>query len=439
MDLRPMTTRRSFLRNGMTLVGAASTVPLFMDRTAQVLAAGASSKRGSGDPVLVVVQLAGGNDGLNTIVPINNDAYYRQRPKLGIPKGQTLKFTDELGFHPALTGFKELHDEGLLAVVQGVGYPNPNRSHFHSMDIWHTGSPDGRLHTGWIGRYFDNTCSGSDGCEPEAGVAVMGESPLAMRGDKFAPVSFQRPDQLTWQPAPGGEGRFRGRMNRGRGGPMQPNVSVEAFDTLNKPPTKGKPGNDELAYLQRTALDARLSASDIQQAARGASPVTYPNNPLAQSLKTIARMISADMPTRIYYASHGGFDTHSGQLNRHQQLLSQTGDALAAFMKDLAATRHLDRVMVMTFSEFGRRVSENASGGTDHGEAAPMFVLGRHVKQGALGTTPDLSAEKLHRGDVAWTTDFREVYAAMLQNWLKTDSRKILGGAFDPLGVVAKA
>ncbi len=438
MDLRPMTTRRSFLRNGMTLVGAASTVPLFMDQTARVLAAGAPGKRGAGDPVLVVVQLAGGNDGLNTIVPITNDDYYRQRPKLGIPKAQTLKLTDELGFHPALTGFKELHDEGLLAVVQGVGYPNPNRSHFHSMDIWHTGSPDGRLHSGWIGRYFDNTCSGSDGCAPEAGVAVMGESPLAMRGDKFAPVSFQRPEQLTWQPAPGG-GMARGRMNRRGSGGMQPNVSVEAFDTLNRPPKQGKSQTDELAYLQRTALDARLSAADIQQAARGSTPVAYPNNPLAASLKTVARMISAGMPTRIYYASHGGFDTHSGQLNRHQQLLSQTGDALAAFMKDLAATRQLDRVMVMTFSEFGRRVSENASGGTDHGEAAPMFVLGKHVKPGVLGTTPDLSTDKLHRGDVPWTTDFREVYAALLQNWLKTDSRKILGGAFEPLPVVGKA
>ncbi len=441
MSMDDLTTRRTFLHRGLTLVGAAATVPAFLETTALAVAPaeGARTKSRPGVPderVLVVVQLAGGNDGLNTVIPVRDDLYYKNRPRLGIERGKTLRLTDDLGLHPSLTGFKELHDAGLLAIVQGVGYPNPNRSHFKSTDIWSTASPDGRLHTGWLGRYFDAQCKGQDPPDPKRGIALTSEAPLTLLGSKFAPVAFQRPESLTWngaQPAPG-----RRRPNqRGMNAGPDTNVQQAAFDRLNAPTEKPAGPISELEYLQRTALDARLSAADIQKAAAGRPAASYPVSPLANSLKTVARMITANMPTRIYYVSQGGYDTHTGQLNRHPQLLTQLGDALKAFVDDLKASGHLDRVVIMTFSEFGRRVEENASTGTDHGTAAPLFVLGSRVQPGLAGSHPSL--ERLDRGDLAFTTDFRSVYAAILKDWLAADAGKILGAPFPPLPIIQRA
>ncbi len=453
MNPADFTTRRAFLHRGLTLVGAASTAPLFLARSARAVAPkdGALTRSRPGVPddhVLVVLQLAGGNDGLNTVIPVRNDLYYKYRPQLGIAAKAALKLNDDFALHPVLTGFKSLYDAGLLAVVHGVGYPNPNRSHFKSMDIWHTASPDGREHTGWIGRYFDNACRGEDPCDPQAGVAIMNEAPLAMQGERFRPVAFQRPEDLNWNP--GGneyaqrraafakraqEMRGKRAMQQPAGGPL-PDEYV--FEQLNQPGRKSARPAGDLGFLQRTAMDARLTSSDIQRASRGQAAAEYPGSPLANTLKTVARMIAAQMPTKIYYVSQGGYDTHAGQANRQQQLLTQLGDALKAFVADLTAAGQLDRVTIMTFSEFGRRVTENASGGTDHGEAAPMFVVGKHITPGFHGTFPSLDETDLHRGDLAWTTDFRNVYAGVLQGWLCADAKAALGD-FQPLPLIDQA
>lgn len=428
-------TRRHFLRRGLALLSAAGTVPVFLERTAWAVGDPLDRFRNKGDDgrVLVVLQLAGGNDGLNTIIPYRNDLYYRARPRLGIARETALQLTSELGLHPSATGLKQLYDTGHLAIIQGVGYPNPDRSHFVSTDIWSTADPEGRKHEGWIGRYFDCTCKGNDRPNPRLGIAITQEAPLAMQGKLFNPVAFGTPEELSWRGA-GANARNR-----------------EAFEHLNDSASgASKPGtmNSEtsaLAYLQRTAMDARASAREIQQAAGSSGraarmdmrPIPGKNargsGQLGQQLSMVHRMIAAGLNTKVYYVSLGGFDTHAQQLNRHQQLMTQLGDALSEFVDSLKADGLLDRVLIVSFSEFGRRVAENASQGTDHGAAAPLFVLGGKVRAGIYGSHPKLETSELDQGDLKWQTDFRNVYATVLRNWLGTDSSKVLGGAFKPM------
>jgi len=303
--------------------------------------------------------------------------------------------------------------------VQGIGYPNPNRSHFTSMDIWQTADPRLKQHEGWLGRYFDACCTGADaGLEPIQGVALMKEAPPAMQGDAFTPLAFDNPDALTWR------------------GPRRDALAEETFRKLNNvggdmPET---PRADE-QFLQRAALEAQLGADEIRKAAgeqlRGAGR----GGQLGRSLQLIARMIAADLPTRVYYVSMGGFDTHTGQVGRHQRLMRELGDALKSFADALQRDKLLERVLAVTFSEFGRRVQENASGGTDHGEAGPMFVVGSEIKPGVHEQHPDLA--KLHRGDLAFGCDFRRVYATILRDWLDTKPEKVLGPGFPPLRLIA--
>lgn len=416
----PMSTRREFLRNGASLLCAGATVPTFLSQTVLAIDnpsdAGLTTSR-PGVPeerILVVVQLAGGNDGLNTVVPYRADRYYEARPTLAIGRDAALKLNDEVGLHPAARDLKALYDSGDLCVVQQVGYPNPNRSHFKSMDIWETASPEGRLHSGWIGRYFDNQCPGADACDPQSGIALMNESPLAMRGESFAPVSFDNPDDLSLQPI----GRYDARA---------------VIESLNRPrETPDTGGNEtELDFLTRTALNAQVSAETIRRAARKDDGNEFPNTPLGRSLRNVSRMIAAELSTRVYYVSLGGFDTHARQANPHRSLLNQLAQSLKAFVGALKRNGHYERVCVMTFSEFGRRVEENGSGGTDHGEAAPMFLLGGGVKPGVVGPAPDL--RKLNRGDLPFAIDFRRVYAGVLKSWMGADPAAVLKGTFQPL------
>lgn len=414
------TTRREFLSGGLTFLSAAATLPLFLGKTATVLAGpDPDPKKGKDQRILVVVQLAGGNDGLNTIIPVEQDAYYKARPRLAIPRKTALKLAGDVALHPAAVGLKDLFEEGRMAVVQGVGYPNPNRSHFSSMDIWHTADPAQRKQNGWIGRYFDACCKGADpDPEPIQGVALMQEQPLAMQGERFMPLAFENPEALTW------------RLGRDK-------LAAETFRKLNNIDGDLPSEDARLAqYLQRAALKAQIGADEIRAAAgkqigtrarRGGG-----QNSLSQSLQLVARLIAADLPTRIYYVSLGGFDTHTGQDQRHRQLMTQFGDAMREFIDTLEEQKLLDRVLVMSFSEFGRRVQENASGGTDHGEAAPMFLFGSRLKAGVYEKHPDLS--KLHRGDLAFSCDFRRVYSTVLQNWLKIKPQDVLGQGFQPLG-----
>lgn len=449
-------TRRSFLHRGIALVSGAATVPLFLDRTANAMSAEdapAPAKPGKDHPILVVIQLAGGNDGLNTLIPYRDDAYYRARPRIGIKKSEALRLTDDIGLNPAAEGFKKLFDAGQLSIIQGVGYPNPNRSHFVATDIWSTGDPEQRKHDGWLGRYLDCTCTGADP-DPRGGIAITQEVPLAMVGDRFSPVSFSTPGELTWRSADGSASRqsaFKSLNNASNPFSLEGESRVSMGDSPGRGEAAAgaKPTNADsaLAYLERVAMDARASAAEIQRATGGASnsagariraaAAGRRGGQLTQQLGMVRRMIAAGLPTRVYYVSLGGFDTHAQQPGRHTQLLRQLGDALAGFIADLKSDRLLDRVLTMTFSEFGRRVTENASQGTDHGAAAPMFIAGSRVKPGILTPHPSLEAGQLDRGDLKWKTDFRGVYADVLGKWLKVDAEGILGGRFNGPSIVS--
>ncbi|MCG3138015.1 MAG: hypothetical protein HJJLKODD_01871 [Phycisphaerae bacterium] len=412
-------TRRELLTGTLATLSLSATIPGFLYRTALAMAQG--PEKGDGR-ILVVVQLAGGNDGLNTIIPFAMDSYYKARPGIAIPKKELRTLNDEIGIHPAATALHELYGAGRLAIIQGVGYPNPNRSHFKSMDVWHLADPTGRSYDGWLGRYFDSCCQGQDPPVPQSGISLTDETPLAMIGDRFMPLTFEDESKLAWKSR---------KSDR---------AAEELFEKLNSGAAataerRKKTTQDEtLDFLRRTALEARMGAADIQEAARGGgggAGAAGRRQQLSQQLQLVARMIAAEFPTRVYYLSLGGFDTHSNQLARQQQLLRELGDALQGFVKQLDEMKLLDRVLVMSFSEFGRRVNQNASGGTDHGAAAPMFLIGENIKPGLHLEHPSL--EKLDEGDLIFNCDFRRIYATVLKQWLKADDRKILRGSFTPL------
>lgn len=437
-------TRREFVHHGLGLVGIAATVPSFLFRTVQAMAAeeaAAGVAAGRDGRILVVVQLAGGNDGLNTVVPFTSEAYYRLRPRIAVAKESVLRLSDDLGLHPEATGLRDLWDDGRLAVVQGVGYPNPNRSHFVGTRIWQTASPEDKLHEGWLGRYFDSECKGHDP-DPKMGVALVDETPLGMMGQKFMPIATDDPRNWQFRGAEKAEellGEATGRRPVVQETGQRPvphstgETPVPHSDSTGQRPVPQ--GGDVLSFLRRSTLDAAVCVKEIRAAARKEiEGVDFPRGRLGESLGNVARMIAAGMTTRVYYVSLGGFDTHANQEGRHANLMREVGGALRAFVKALEKTGHLSRTLIMTFSEFGRRASENASGGTDHGEAAPMFLMGGAIKGGLHGQAPDLS--KLHRGDVAFDIDFRRVYATVLKDWLRADAEGILGGKFEPLPIV---
>ncbi|HSU68974.1 MAG TPA: DUF1501 domain-containing protein [Tepidisphaeraceae bacterium] len=433
-------SRRLFMSRGMQLLSLAGSLPLFLDTGARALAEDyAANPSGAGRPddhVLVVVQLAGGNDGLNTVVPLGNDDYYKARPRLGVSKTDALKLTDAWGLHPSAKGFKKLFDQGDLSIVHAVGYPNANRSHFRATDIWTTAEPERLGTTGWLGRYCDASCNGADPGQaqkqPDPGLAVAfdSEPPPALQGSKYVPLTFGGAARYN---GPGG-----GRPMRGEMAGMQGDTAGKMNDDLAALSKIAHPDAADRAeqFIERTALNARVYADRIRRAtASTANKGVYPQTPLAGNLKTIAQLIASGMPTRIYYVKLGGFDTHANQAQSHPGLLDQLSGGIAAFIDDLKLLGQLDRVTLMTFSEFGRRVKENGSG-TDHGEAAPLFLAGGRIKPGFHGAFPSLAPEKLNRGDVPFTTDFRTVYASLLRNWLGADDTKILGRKFDALDVL---
>ena len=436
-------TRRKFLRTSMLGAAATWTLPIFLEKTFFALDAMAADAltqtvTGKDGSILVVLQMAGGNDGLNMVVPYGDDAYYRARPRLGLAADKILKIDNYAGLNGKLTGLKSLYDEGHLAVVQGVGYPNPNRSHFRSTEIWQTASDADRTTSeGWIGRYFDNCCSGAD---PTIGVAIGGEMPQAFAAKTPTGITFSQPEQFRWRPSQPNAGRmgaeefFFRQLNEGGDSDES---GITATDGASVAALLGKTKNDlsTLDFLQRTALDAQLSSDKVLEISRKyKSTVVYPPGQLAASLNIIARMIAGGLPTRVYYASQGGFDTHAGQMNAHERLMGEFNDAVTAFVADLKQQGNFDRVLLMTFSEFGRRVAENANGGTDHGAAAPMFVLGGAVKPGLFGKYPSLT--DLDRGDLKFNTDFRSVYGTVLDQWLKAPSQVVLGRKFPALRIV---
>ncbi len=415
-------TRRIFLQRGVTLASAAATIPWFLQSSAAALAQGAgglSSVPGvPDDHLLVVIQLGGGNDGLNTVIPVGAGEYHRVRPVIGVPDAAALRLDgrQRVALHPALTGLKSLYEDGALAVVQGVGSPNPNRSHFKSMDIWHTADTTG-TGKGWLGRYFDNECEGAP--DPSIGVAIGRKAPLAMEGRAVKPVSFESPDLFQWTAAR-----------------RQPDLAAEYDAMMRLAP---EPGADTpAAFLMRTALDAQVSSDAIRRAVSAQPLNDYPRTGLARQLAMVGAMIRAGMKTRVYYVSMSGFDTHAGQggqQGRHAQLLGEFAGALKAFYDDLKAQRSEGRVLTLCFSEFGRCVGQNASGGTDHGAAAPMFLAGPMVRPGVLSEHPSLT-DLVENGDLKFSVDFRCVYAGVLKDWMGADADAALGRRIRPAQVV---
>jgi uncharacterized protein (DUF1501 family) len=438
-----MKTRRAFLHSVMLGASASWTVPLFVERTFGQLHA--SSKdlaiqpvTGRDDTILVVLQLAGGNDGLNTLVPYADDIYQRLRPRLAKKQKDLLRINDHLGLNAAMPFLGSMYDQGDLGIVQGVGYPNPNRSHFVSTSIWETADPTNRSGTGWLGRYFDNACMGSD---PTVGISFNKTQPESFGALRNPGVCLNTPGLYRWIHGGGEKARaeeFFADLNQPHAGDADEEVPVDGASISM--PAGGRPGGIQgetnLAFLERVALDARVSSSKILDlAAKHKTSVRYDGTPVARNLNLVSRMIAGGMPTRVYYVSHGGFDTHNQQANAHDRLLGQLDSALKSFFTDLRQQGNDKRVVLMTFSEFGRRVAENASAGTDHGKASCLLVAGAGVKGGLFGRQPSLA--DLVDGDITHNVDFRSVYGTLLTDWLRTpDIHPILGAKYPNLGLI---
>ena len=438
-----MKTRRDFLRSTVLGASATWTVPMFIERTFGQLHEGARDLAvqpvtGKDDTILVVLQLAGGNDGLNTLVPYADDTYHKSRPRIGKKEKEIIKLSDHVGLNSSMPFLGSLFKEGGLGIVQGVGYPNPNRSHFVSTSIWETGDTSNRSNTGWLGRYFDNSCPGAD---PTVGISFNKTQPEAFGAIKNPGVCLNSPELYRWIHGGGEKAQaeqFFADLNK-------PDTQVHDEDAPTDGgsiamPAGGKvggiTGEGNLAFLERVALDARVSSKKILElAAKHRTSVSYDGTPLARNLNLVARMIAGGMPTRVYYVSHGGFDTHNQQVNSHDRLLGQLDSGLKSFFADLKEQGNDKRVVLMTFSEFGRRVSENASAGTDHGKASCLFVAGAGVKGGLHGSHPSLT--DLAEGDIKHTVDFRSVYGSVLSDWLKApDLKPILGANYPKMGII---
>ena len=432
-------TRREFLQRSILGSSLAWTVPTFLANTFAALEAQAADSAtqaatGKDGTILVVLQMAGGNDGINSVVPYSNDFYRKARPRIGLKGEQVLKINDDIGLHGAMKGFKELYDAGQLSVIQGVGYPNPNRSHFRSTEIWQTASDSKQVEKyGWIGRYFDNSCAGAD---PAVGVAISSQLPQAFFASKPKGICFNDPQNYRFMASGAGTEESYKKLNElEASNPLPDDNSGGSIAML--PAGMPMPDGKAVDFISRTALDAQHSSEEIRGiVARVQNHAVYPGSQLGNAFKLVAKLVGGGLPTRIYYVSQGGYDTHTNQLGSQQRLLADLAESVRAFVDDMKAQGNLERVLVMTFSEFGRRVTENANGGTDHGAAAPMFIVGQKVKSGLLGKYPSLAPSDLFQGDIKYNVDFRSVYAAVLENWLKAGSEPILGRSFTPLPLV---
>lgn len=407
-------SRRTFLQQlgtaGIVSLGIAP--PTFLSRAAHAFEE--TQNRSTSGRVLVLVQLAGGNDGLNTVIPHGDAEYYKARPGLGIPKASVLKINDLLGLHPQMTGFKELYDEGRLAIVQGVGYANPDRSHFRSMDIWHSARPDADYtKDGWLGRGLDSAVEQSSGALRAMALGTN-RLPLALLSTKVNVPSVN--DIAGYHLELGAGSEQNQKLKRRLMGEV-----VERAGTAS--------GDSNLDFLRRTAVTAYSSADKLKEVATSYKPaVTYPNNGLGDKLKIVAQIIAGDLGTRVIFVSLDGFDTHAQQAGAHQGLLAELSSAVRAFFQDLKGHSLDERVVLATFSEFGRRVKENGSLGTDHGAASQVFVAGAGVRGGLHGKHPSLT--DLVEGDLQFHTDFRSIYATLLTKVLEWPAETVLGGTF---------
>jgi uncharacterized protein (DUF1501 family) len=406
--------RRSFLKTSAAagVVAWSLNVPAFLRRAAA--AAPASDKPGGKDTVLVVIEFTGGNDGLNMVVPYKDEDYAKSRPTLKIAGADVKKINDDIGLHPQMDGLAGLLQDGELAIVQGVGYPNPTESHFRSMDIWQTACPEDSITEGWLGKAIKGLPAA-----PSFHLKTSNEkAPLALDGAPVRVPSITTLEDFQLQLAAADNADKKNQR--------------DVIEGSAKPKDDAKPGL--LDFVQRTAANTYASSRRLQEIGRNYQPkATYPNTPLAGRLKLAAQLIDADLGARIFYVSIDGFDTHAAQATPHANLMAQVSGATTAFFKDMKARGHGDRVMLMTFSEFGRRVKENGSRGTDHGTAAPMLLVGGKVKAGPIGKHPSLN--DLNMGNLKFGIDFRQVYATLLDQWLGVSSKDVLGGKFEPVEI----
>ncbi len=386
-----MLSRRRFILQSSSLVSLSPLVPAMLCEAARAAAPQADAK------VLVVIQLDGGNDGLNTVVPYRDDGYAKARVKLRLETRELHKLGDKVALHPSMKPAKELFDDGRLAIVQGVGYPNPDKSHFRSMRIWQTASMDDDAHNsyGWLGQSLDRAAMVHDNGEASAIYVGEDQTPVALWGRRSSATALSKLDDLTLQREAG--------QSKSASSSKQPANESSAVEQ----------------FVSRQVISAYAAAEQFRRqelAGRNDRSAKYPDNALAGRLELIARLLKSGSRARVYYTAQSGYDTHASQLQTHANLLRELSSALKAFLDDLKAAKLDDRVLVMTFSEFGRRVEENDSQGTDHGTAGPMLLAGPGVKPGLHGQTPNLA--DLNGGDLKSSIDFREVYATVLDKWL---------------------
>jgi len=398
--------RREFLKIS-SILSASLFIPKFI-KTAK--AEKILNNYSSNGNVLVVIQLSGGNDGLNTVIPYYNDIYYKSRPELGIKKSEVLKLNDYLGLNPNMTELKRLFDEGYIKIINNVGYPNPDRSHFRSMDIWQSASDsDKYINTGWIGRYLDTNCTG---CEhPHKAIEVDGTLSLALKGEEQSGLAMQDIKRFLFSARDG----------------FIEKISIENKDQKSE--------NDNKNFLYKVLNDTYSSVETISKYYnKSVSKENYPNNEFSKNLKNIAELINSGIDTTVYYLSLSGFDTHTNQLNTQNNLLKIYSEGIKVFCNDLKANGNLKTVTILTFSEFGRRVAENGSKGTDHGTANNVFIISGNLSEpGVENSNPDL--QKLDEGDLIYKTDFRSIYATLLEDRLGSDSELILGKKFNKINL----
>ncbi len=407
-----MSNRRQFIQQGVGAFAGFLAIDSIFGRAAR--AAGAISVPGSiGNRTLVVVNLQGGNDGLNTLVPYGDPSYYHVRPTINIPAGDVLRIDSAIGLNPNLAGMKALYDQQRVAILQGVHYPNPNLSHFRSTEIWQTAAPETIVDTGWAGRYLDSAGLPKNNLFKGLAIGPILPKMLVSNGTDVPTVEGFR------------TGGFRGTRDE----------QAHADQILNGGGDAYPFQSPYLQLVQEVEHDANASSTELPHLVAGYKPaIDYPKTPFAQGLNLAAAVIGSGVGTKVIYISLGSFDTHAAQRGTQDRLLQQFGDGMKAFYDDLAA-HHLDGdVLTMTFSEFGRRVEENANRGTDHGTAAPMFIIGGGVRGGIYGDHPSLT--DLDFGNLKWHTDFRSVYATVLQSWLGVSAAPVLGASFDTLTFV---
>jgi len=395
--------RRDFLKQS-TLASSLYFVPNFVKAFERV------AKESLGYKKLVIVQLSGGNDGLNTIIPYTNDVYYRKRPGISIPKNEIIKLNDDLGFHESLAPLKNLYDQGYLSIINNVGYPNPNRSHFRSTDIWQTASDSNEyLDTGWLGRYIDIY-----GKMPHKGIELDDSLSLIMKGKNINGIATKNPRNLF------------------------ANTRTPYFNKVLNHQSDAHLSEHNLGYLYKTMIEAKSSATYIYETSKTyKSSLEYPKNPFGKQLKTTAEFINSNLESTVYYVSMGGFDTHANQKLRQKRLLSTYSESMEIFINDLKQNNTFKDTLVITFSEFGRRLQQNAAGGTDHGAANNVFIIGENLKKkGVYNDAPNL-LQLDKNGDLIHTIDFRSIYATILNSWLRVDDTSILKKSFNKLNFIA--